>query len=162
LVDLEGHGREKVVEDIDVSNTVGCFTTIYPVLLDIQQAEDVATSLIRTKERLRSVPGGGLGYGLLRYLRGDSQIEADLESLDHAEISFNYLGQLDRVLNNSNSSPFRVAEESCGPMRSERGLRSHLLSISGGVTNGQLEMSWVYSENIHSRNSIEKLANRYM
>ena len=70
LVDLEGHGREELGEEVDVSRTVGWFTTLFPVRLEIKAREQPGAALKRIKEQLRGVPQRGIGYGLLRYLRG--------------------------------------------------------------------------------------------
>jgi hypothetical protein len=63
LVDLEGHGREEIFEDVDLSRTVGWFTTLFPVLLDIGAASSLADALKTVKEQLRNVPNRGIGYG---------------------------------------------------------------------------------------------------
>src|SRR6516165_6575571 len=77
VVDVEGHGREEVWSDIDLSRTVGWFTSLYPVRLDVGGVDveealgggaALGRALKRIKEQLRAVPGNGLGYGLLRYL----------------------------------------------------------------------------------------------
>ena len=81
LVDLEGHGREPMADGIDLSRTVGWFTSLYPVRLDVGPIDlDVALgggaamgdALKRVKEQLRAIPGRGLGYGLLRYLHAEA------------------------------------------------------------------------------------------
>jgi non-ribosomal peptide synthase protein (TIGR01720 family) len=89
LVDLEGHGREEFATDLDVSRTVGWFTTVYPVCLDPGDS-DAADAVKRVKEQLRAVPDKGLGYGLLRYL--DPPGAAELTGPD-PQIGFNYLGR---------------------------------------------------------------------
>ena len=86
LVDLEGHGRD---EDLDLSETVGWFTALYPVRLD-PGSSDPARALKRIKEQLRAVPGNGTGFGLLRYLRPDAA--SQLEGRE-PKIAFNYLGR---------------------------------------------------------------------
>ncbi len=90
LVALEGHGREDLFTDVDVSRTVGWFTSLFPVLLDISAATDPGEALKLVKEELRAVPNRGIGYGLLRYLSGTDALPAP-----QPEVSFNYLGQLD-------------------------------------------------------------------
>ena len=95
LLDLEGHGREGLFDDVDVSRTVGWFTTIFPVWLRLKDAADTASALKSVKEQLRAVPDRGIGYGLLRYLSPEGQ---RLEGLAKPEVSFNYLGQLDGAL----------------------------------------------------------------
>ena len=71
LVDLEGHGREEVVDGCDLSRTVGWFTTIFPVLLELSNSSGPGETLKSIKEQLRRVPNRGIGYGLLRYLRAE-------------------------------------------------------------------------------------------
>ena len=72
LIDLEGHGREDLFEGVDLSRTVGWFTSIYPVRLQAP-AGGTAEWIKSVKEQLRSVPARGIGYGLQRYLAGDGQ-----------------------------------------------------------------------------------------
>src|ERR1041384_586964 len=84
LIDLEGHGREEIFDNVDVSRTVGWFTTVYPVLLEVSGG--AGETLLEVKERLRSVPNKGLGYGVMKFLGAD----AELESFPAAEILFNY------------------------------------------------------------------------
>jgi len=152
LIDLEGHGREAIFDDIDLSRTVGWFTTIFPVLLDLGAATDLGDTLKTVKQQLRAIPNRGIGYGVLRYLSG-----SPLGS--QAEIQFNYLGQSDQVFQ---SSLFAPAYESCGSGRSPRGSRAYLLDINGIVAEGQLQLDWTYSEAIHCRATIENLANSFM
>ncbi|MBN0357508.1 hypothetical protein JTM63_33740, partial [Pseudomonas aeruginosa] len=92
LVRLEGHGREDLFEDIDLSRTVGWFTSLYPVRLSPRQ--NLADSVKAIKEQLRAIPSRGIGYGLLRYL-GSAEARRTLETLPEGEIVFNYLGQFD-------------------------------------------------------------------
>ncbi|WP_231887376.1 condensation domain-containing protein, partial [Paenibacillus jamilae] len=95
LVNLEGHGREAIVPDIDITRTVGWFTSQYPVLLDVDGTSEVGQRIKQVKEDLRHVPRKGIGYGILKYM---SQNDA-LSCLSlQPEISFNYLGQFDQDL----------------------------------------------------------------
>ncbi|MEE8584779.1 MAG: amino acid adenylation domain-containing protein, partial [Acidobacteriota bacterium] len=91
LVDLEGHGREDLFEDVDLSRTVGWFTAVYPLLLQVEESGP-GPALKSVKEQLRGVPGRGLGYGLLRYLGQGRETARRLEEMPQAEVSFNYLG----------------------------------------------------------------------
>jgi aryl carrier-like protein len=74
LIDLEGHGREQIIEGIDLARTVGWFTSIFPVLLDLGKASKPLEALRAVKEQLRAVPNRGIGYGLLRYLSGREDV----------------------------------------------------------------------------------------
>jgi amino acid adenylation domain-containing protein/non-ribosomal peptide synthase protein (TIGR01720 family) len=158
LIDLEGHGREDIAPDVDVSRTVGWFTTLYPVRLD-KPDDDPGEALKLVKEQLRRIPGRGLGYGLLRYL-GDEPAREQLRALPRAEVSFNYLGQIDQVL--GDEALFDLAREGRGPERSLRGERAHLIDINGGIVGGCLQMEWTYSANFHRRATIERLAEAFI
>jgi amino acid adenylation domain-containing protein/non-ribosomal peptide synthase protein (TIGR01720 family) len=92
LVELEGHGREPWSDDVDISRTVGWFTTQYPVRLDVGAGEGPAGALRRVKEQLRAVPSRGLGWGLLRYLNPTTAPR--LAALPVPDVRFNYLGRL--------------------------------------------------------------------
>jgi non-ribosomal peptide synthase protein (TIGR01720 family) len=159
-VDLEGHGRDAMVEEVDITRTVGWFTTLYPVLLELEPGDRDGGALKRVKEQLRAAPNQGLGYGLLRYLSRDERAAEELRRVPRPEISFLYLGQLDQAI--AANSPFSPAKESRGATASPRARRSHLLSVSSFVAEGQLNLDWTYSENIHASATIERLAGDYL
>ncbi|BAZ30180.1 non-ribosomal peptide synthase [Cylindrospermum sp. NIES-4074] len=161
LIDLEGHGREELFEDVNLSRTVGWFTSIFPVRLDLgNTTTNPGEALKAIKEQLRQIPSGGIGYGILRYLSQDSTIIEQLKALPQAEISFNYLGQFDQVL--SESSLFASATESSGTNYSLRDRRSYLLQINGSVIGGQLQLNWQYSEAVHRHSTIATLAQGFI
>ena len=160
LVDVEGHGREQINERVDVSRTVGWFTTIYPVLLEVAGNRDEVGEVVKqVKEQVRSIPGQGLGYGVLRYL-GNEEVAKRLRELPHAEVSFNYLGQMDRVL--PEDTVFGAAPESSGPYRGSSGRRMYLLEINAMIAGGRLQVSWSYSSQIHRQETIAALATAYV
>ncbi|GAB3742807.1 hypothetical protein GCM10027598_75190 [Amycolatopsis oliviviridis] len=102
LVDVEGHGREEeLAGGADLSRTVGWFTSVVPVCLDLGDldlddafdggaAADVA--LGRVKAHLDGLPDGGIGHGLLRYL--DPRTGPELAKFAKPQIEFNYLGRI--------------------------------------------------------------------
>ncbi|MEH2366202.1 amino acid adenylation domain-containing protein [Nostoc sp.] len=152
LVDLEGHGREDLFEDVDLSRTVGWFTTLFPVRLQLAEIDHPGEALKLVKEQLRRIPNRGIGYGVLRYLLRDN---LKLQALPQAQVSFNYLGQFDRVLKASET--LGLAKE-MKAQQSAINKRSHLLGISGFIRAGKLEMTWAYSDQIHQQATIERLA----
>ena len=160
LIDLEGHGREQVFDDLDVTRTVGWFTTIFPVLLEAEDFSQPGLALKNIKEQLRKIPRRGIGYGVLRYLSDDANVKRQLRRLPQAEMGFNYLGQLDQFT--GETTLFRFSQWPVGPTRSPRGRREHLLEINGWIIGGQLQLSWSYSENIHRRETIRKLAEGFI
>jgi amino acid adenylation domain-containing protein/non-ribosomal peptide synthase protein (TIGR01720 family) len=160
LIDLEGHGREDLFETVDLSRTAGWFTSIFPVRLSTPGASQAGESLKTVKEKLRSVPGKGVGYGILRYLSEDAELRASLAGGGKAQVSFNYLGQFDA--GSGAGSFFALAEAELGPARSPRGLRPHLLSVDAMVAFGQLELTWTYGTSVHDRATIQRLGDAYL
>jgi len=160
MIDLEGHGREDILENVDISRTVGWFTTVYPVVLNLEDTDGPGEALKAVKEQLRQVPNRGIGYGLLRYLSEDEEVVKSLQTLPQPEVGFNYLGQLDQSL--SKTLSFGPARESRGPDHSLQGRRSHLLEINGGIDRTWLRLEWTYSENLHRRDTIKRLAQYYI
>ncbi|RSM42864.1 non-ribosomal peptide synthetase [Actinoplanes sp. ATCC 53533] len=99
LVNVEGHGRHPVA-GMDLSRTVGWFTSVHPVrlnvagidLTDVPGGGPAAGKLLKlVKEQARAAPGDGLGHGLLRFLNGDTG--PVLAALPSPEIAFNYMGR---------------------------------------------------------------------
>ncbi|HYO60110.1 non-ribosomal peptide synthetase, partial [Archangium sp.] len=159
LIDMEGHGREELFEDVNLSRTVGWFTTLFPMRLDLLEATSLASALEVVREEMRRLPHRGIGYGLLRYLRKDGAAQG-LKSLPQAEVSFNYWGQID--LMGQGSAPFVLSPESGGAEFGRKHRRPHLLAVEARVFGGQLEATWLYSENVHERATIEALAQGFM
>ena len=164
LIDLEGHGREDIFSEVDVSRTVGWFTTIYPVLLEVSgsgHGDSVeAAALKSVKEELRAVPRRGIGYGVLRYLSTNERVREQLRQRRPAEVSFNYLGQVSQEVEEKKS--FDRSGESSGAWQSELGPRRYLLEINAIIAAGELQLSWNYSRNLHRRETIENLAANYL
>lgn len=157
LVDLEANGREKAFDGMDLSLTVGWFTTIFPVLIDLGEATNPGDVLKAVKEQLRRIPDQGFGYGVLRYLSENREITEQLQNLSQAELVFNYWGQVDRFIPEKSmfgKTHWILLEQN----RSPRGIRSHLVEVYGFVTGGQLWLHWTYSKNIHQRATVESLA----
>ncbi|MEH2243328.1 amino acid adenylation domain-containing protein [Nostoc sp.] len=157
LVELEGHGREELFADVDLSRTVGWFTTHFPVLLELTADAAVEEILKAIKEQLRLIPQRGIGYGVLRYLSSHGEI---LNTFFQPEVKFNYLGQFNQVL--SESSVWKLAVESSGIARSPQGLRGNLLDINAMVVADKLRLDWMYSQNIHDRTTVERLAENFI
>ncbi|TMM29727.1 MAG: amino acid adenylation domain-containing protein, partial [Actinobacteria bacterium] len=150
VVDLEGHGREELFDGVDLSRTVGWFTTLFPVALDITPGADPGVLLKSVKEQLRAVPGRGIGYGALRYL-------ADTAGLvQHPQVSFNYLGQFDWAVDGGGL--FREVLGGLGADADPADVRPHLLDVVGRVERGSLEFCWFYSGQVHEQSTVRRLA----
>jgi non-ribosomal peptide synthase protein (TIGR01720 family) len=158
-VDVEGHGREEVFDDVDVTRTVGWFTVVYPVRLQLPAEGGPGAAIKSIKEQIRSVPGGGIGWGLLRYLREGEPVAERLAGAPPSEVSFNYLGQVDGAL--PEAAPFRWAREPAGKPRSPRAPRRYLVDVNVRVAAGTLQASFGYSEARYRRETIAALADRF-
>ncbi len=152
-VDVEGHGREPLFADVDLSRTTGWFTSIFPVRLDARPALDAGELLVAAKERLRAVPRRGIGYGILRYLAGAAGVAVD------PDVSFNYQGQLDASF--GADALFRPAAEAPGATRHPGARRRYLLDVVAAVVDGRLRVRWHYGAAVHRPATVEALAERY-
>jgi amino acid adenylation domain-containing protein/non-ribosomal peptide synthase protein (TIGR01720 family) len=159
-LELEGHGREDLFDDVDLSRTVGWFTTHYPVFLDVEEAgADLGASLKAVKEQLRRIPARGLGHGLLRYM-ADDEVAAVLRAQPHPQVGFNYMGQTGSLF--PEDSLFSPAAEPYGATMSPDSKRRSLIDVASGVTRDRFRASWRYSRNIHRRETIERLAEGFL
>jgi len=159
LLDMEGHGRENVIESVNLSRTVGWFTSIFPVFLTLENLDHPGECLKSIKEQLRQIPNRGFDYGIGYYLNSDLTIQSPLKNYPKAQVSFNYLGQFTSY--QIGEMGWKLSQESSGSIHSPLGQRSHLIAIHGIVVDGQLDMEWQYSENFHHQTTIENLADAY-
>jgi non-ribosomal peptide synthase protein (TIGR01720 family) len=158
-VDLEGHGREDLFADLDLTRTVGWFTTHFPVVLPADPEADIGEVVEAVKDTLRAVPRRGIGFGALRYLRSGAAAQR-LRELPQPAVSFNYLGQFDRPA--VDSSPIVRAAESVGPLRSPGERRTHRLAVVGRVEDGLFEAVFRYSAEDLGRDAVERLVRGYL
>jgi amino acid adenylation domain-containing protein/non-ribosomal peptide synthase protein (TIGR01720 family) len=152
-VAVEGHGREDLGAGLDLTRTVGWFTSLYPVRLAWRDGEALGARLQRVKAQLRAIPRHGLGYGVLRYLVPDA-------SLDCAcPLTVNYLGQLDQAMGRAAWLP--TAREGSGPPVSAAFSRASEIDLNALVIDGQLQLAWTYSHRRQHRETINALADHY-
>ncbi|AVJ22391.1 non-ribosomal peptide synthetase [Pseudomonas sp. MYb193] len=159
LIRLEGHGREDLFDDIDLTRTVGWFTSLYPVQL--VPADSLAASLKRIKEQLRAVPDKGLGFGALRYL-GNTATQQALAALPQPRITFNYLGQFDASFD-SGEQPglFTPTADASGAEQSLQAPLGNWLEINGQVYGGELKLNWSFSQAMFGEATVKCLADDY-
>ncbi len=151
LVNLEGHGREDILPDVDITRTVGWFTSQFPVVLEPCHAQSLGHQVKQVKESLRRIPNKGISYGILRYLSAPR--DGECFALE-PEISFNYLGQFDQDYESSGSqsSPFSPGSDS-----SPNAVMDFVLDINGMVSEGVLELTIRYGETQYKRETVERL-----
>ncbi|BAN48812.1 non-ribosomal peptide synthase/polyketide synthase [Metapseudomonas resinovorans] len=156
LVQLEGHGREALFDEIDLTRSVGWFTSAYP--LRLTPAASLGESIKAIKEQLRAVPHKGLGHGVLRYL-ADAGLRQAMAALPQARITFNYLGQFDQSF--GADALFRPLEEAAGAQHDPASPLPNWLSVDGQVYGGELQLRWTFSERLFAPAAIERLAADY-
>jgi non-ribosomal peptide synthase protein (TIGR01720 family) len=166
LVDLEGHGREDVIPGVDVTRTVGWFTSIHPVRLDPGAVEPgeiraggpaLGTALKKVKEQLREIPDNGIGYGLLRHL--DPAAAEELAGLPPAQLAFNYLG---RVAPGGDGADWSLAPEETPPGEDPRMPMAHAVEINA-VTRDlpggpELNATWTWPDGLLAEDDVRELA----
>jgi len=159
VIGMEGHGRESisesVIENIDTSRTVGWFTSMYPVLLELNSRINLSDSIKSIKEQLRRIPDKGLGFGVLKYINKEEKYSDKA----YWDIVFNYLGQLDQAV--SGSKWFSGAGESAGEFRSSDQIISEKLSVNGMVRGGELLINWTYSDKYYNGETITGLSEKF-
>jgi non-ribosomal peptide synthase protein (TIGR01720 family) len=159
LVDVEGHGREEVFDGVDLSRTVGWFTSIYPVLLDVRGHDGEGDALKAVKEQLRAIPSRGLGHGALRWLSPRAETREALAGMPRPEMRFEYLGQFDQSV--GGESLLAMAPEPAGRLTAGEAVPSHPLVLSGAVFGGRLELSWQYGSGTWHAATMQALADDY-
>ena len=133
VIDLEGHGRERLLADLDLTRTVGWFTSIYPVTLPAHAS--YRDQIRGVKETLRAIPRRGVSYGIGHYSRPAT--DGSLPNLP--AVSFNYLGQIDTP--SSGPAWFAFAPEASGSALAPGLNRAHAFDIVAIVTDAQLSLS---------------------
>jgi len=159
-VGLEGHGREPLFDSLDLSRTVGWFTSYYPVWLELEHPNDKSTSIKQIKEQLRSVPKRGVGYGILRYLSNRPETEI-LKKSPYPQVLFNYLGRTG-ILFPEDALFKPIYDSPAGEARSNKGLRRYLFEINSFVQDERLNVSWIYSQNIYEQETVKNLSANYL
>jgi amino acid adenylation domain-containing protein/non-ribosomal peptide synthase protein (TIGR01720 family) len=152
-IDLEGHGREHVIE-LPVSRTVGWFTSLYPLTLSISYSTARA-ALGEVKAQLRGVPNRGFGYGILRWLR-----PGVLPPATGSSVSFNYLGQLDQAA--GVGSILVPSGDRVGQPQSLGSAPRYGIEIGGRVIGGILDFEFSFCESSHRPETVGRFADRFL
>ena len=147
---MEGHGRENIDVDIDISRTVGWFTSMFPVIFNSTEGNNIL-ELISVKDTLRRVPNKGIGYGILKYL-------GSKEYTLSPEISFNYLGNYtDSIVKKQDPSLFKIMDQYKGKESSLEMKREHLLEIQAIISEGCVHVDISYSQDQFHDETIEEI-----
>ncbi|TYS51128.1 non-ribosomal peptide synthetase [Bacillus infantis] len=152
-IDLEGHGREELIKGIHLNRTVGWFTSLYPFYFQTDKSKSLLQLLTDTLIQIRDIPNNGIGYGLLKYFSGRTLQE------ETAEVSFNYLGQF---MNSHGNGIFEITANNVDTIRDPESKRAYLIDIEGAVIEGKLYLDWLYSNRIHTDQTIDLLISDFV
>jgi len=154
---MERHGRETSINtEIDLSNSVGWFTSYFPVKLQLT-SEDLDSNIKSVKEQLRQIPNKGIGYGILKYK--NSNVAVDTITDYSPEVLFNYLGVNHQV--KKTEELLAVETLDTISLRSNESERSYLFEINTFVQNNILNVNWSYSKDIHNSATITSLTTSF-
>ena len=149
---VEGHGREPLGGEIDLSRTIGWFTSIYPVTIELPPAVPVGGAIKLVKETLRAVPNKGAGYGILRYMDGGEVALVPLPPL-----AFNYLGRFDSA---GNGWFERAPEEAPATAAADLPV-PWPLELTAAVIDGRMECALTYSGRHFDRAAAQSFLDRF-
>ncbi|MEU5579215.1 non-ribosomal peptide synthase/polyketide synthase [Streptomyces huasconensis] len=165
-LDLEGHGREDLLDGVDLSRTVGWFTTVYPVAVQVPDPEGLGPdrdwrALVKSVRRqLRGVPGNGIGYGALRTF-GPPEVRERLGAQAHSQVVFNYLGQWDARPETADGGLVRAEHGSFGQDHDPRDPGSHPVEVVGAVQHGRLAFTWHHRPELHDTAAVRRAAEEF-
>ncbi len=146
-IGFERHGRETVASGLDVSKTVGWFTSYFPVKFAHQLHKDIGGQIIATKEQMRSVPNGGIGYGGLRYLKNA------FGDIENPEIVFNFLGTKTSMVPDHGIKTTTLTEN----LRDPRSERHYKLEINLHIADDELQGTFSFGSTVHHPETISVL-----
>ena len=160
VIGLEGHGREELWNDIDLSRTVGWFTSMYPVVLQApEDKNDLAGTIINIKEMLRAIPNRGIGYGVLKHLLSPKGEEGLAEEID--QLLFNYLGDFDLNADTANRI-LKLASEQVDHNVSLNNKNNVGIELESFVKDKKMHFFWRYDSNKYHKETVEALSKNYL
>ncbi len=158
LVAMEGHGREEIIDNVDITRTIGWFTSLFPVIIEVEQESDIGSVIKNIKEMSRKIPNKGIGYGILKYLTPkQSKLEISFEL--EPSICFNYLGQFDQDIK---SEVFQIADISPGHSIDLNSPMDYSLEIEAVIYEGRLKLSVNYCMKEFNETKIAQLVYKYI
>jgi amino acid adenylation domain-containing protein/non-ribosomal peptide synthase protein (TIGR01720 family) len=158
LICLEGHGREDVVENADVTRTVGWFTSMFPIALKGRGDDLPGDWIVRTKEMLRGIPGKGIGYGLLKYATPVHLKRFGELGTAEPDVSFNYLGEFGAE---TGKRQWQLSGLSAGHSVSPGSERVNRLDALGYITDGRMQFEFAANGTEFAEGTVAFLAERF-
>jgi non-ribosomal peptide synthase protein (TIGR01720 family) len=160
-IDIEGHGRANLAEEIDLTRTVGWFSSVFPQLFILSGDDQIPAVFRKVKRQIDTLPRKGIGHGLLKYLARDPQ----LLSVSNPPVCFNYLGKTDSLAYaepNQRQIQYQLEHVNIGQPRSPQGLLAYQMEINGSIASDRLCLSWAFNSARFEQHNIAELGNIFL
>ncbi|QDY82732.1 amino acid adenylation domain-containing protein [Paenibacillus polymyxa] len=158
---LEGHGREHFVSDIDLTRTIGWFTSMFPVCIQIPDGCSLGATIKSVKEQLRYIPHRGMSYGALRYCHPREEIRSELAASE-PQVLFNYLGQFDQGNMNESNGWLEFTRDAAQDYSSPLNHGTSLLELNCSIVHGKLHLFMKYSKCHYEEVTITQLLDAFV
>lgn len=158
---LEGHGREHVVSDMDLTRTIGWFTSMFPVCIQVSDTCSLGAMIKSVKEQLRRIPHRGISYGALKYCHPNEDIRSKLAGSE-PQVLFNYLGQFDQANRNGQNQWLGFTSDAAQDHSSPLNHGTNLLELNCSIVHGQLHLFMKYSKRHYTESSIKQLMDAFI
>jgi amino acid adenylation domain-containing protein/non-ribosomal peptide synthase protein (TIGR01720 family) len=156
LINMEGHGREEIGAELNVSRTVSWFTSFYPLLVKVDESLDPEALVRAVKEQAQAVPNRGIGYSVLRYMTSDETVSERLHAMPEAEIAFNYTGiQTGQGGDDSGEGQIHLSEGQASDRR-------HPIEIVSHISGGRLMMKWNFSTTMNDKATLKRVTDDFL
>ena len=153
-IQMEGHGREEIIDTVDISRTVGYFTSFYPFVLNVSK-DEALENLLKVKEDLSKIPNKGIGYSVLQFLNDDVNLSTSFD------LEYNYLGDFGYDVSSKKDSVFNYGKESIGGNSSSDNHNNLGLSVVGMISLGELKMNIGYSSLLFEKELMDELSSTF-
>lgn len=157
-IDIEGHGREALFEQVDLTSSIGWFTTVFPFLIKIAEDLSLLSQVAAIKQSLANIPSNGIGFGVLKELA----LVGSLKDAAPSVICLNYLGQVDQLVSAEPDTPLlKIIDDNIGNPRSIHGERAYYFEINARIQSNELVIDWTYSTNLHKDATVVAIVNLF-
>lgn len=152
----EGHGRESWEESVDVSSTVGWFTTMSPIHVEAEAGDDIARFVRRVKDRRRQIPMNGWKYFVSRFLNADGQQK--FAQNGPVEVILNFAGQYqqlerqDALFQLMPRDAYGIETADVSPEME----RTSIIEISAGISDGSLKVTFMWPSSLERHEQVKK------
>ncbi|OXB23744.1 hypothetical protein B0A80_09795 [Flavobacterium tructae] len=153
-IQMEGHGREEIIDTVDISRTVGYFTSFYPFVLNVSK-DEALENLLKVKADLSKIPNKGIGYSTLHFLNEDVDLSTTFD------LEYNYLGDFGYDVSSKKDLVFTYGAESIGGNSSPENYNNIGLSFVGMISLGELKISIGYSSLLFEKATIDELTSAF-